>query len=77
MMSTKYGLMVREGKKMNNKYQKERCKNSSMHSALLFTNCIEEMCKITIQCVLTKKQHVGLDNVCITHSWKTRVFAYS
>ena len=41
MMSTNSGLMVCEGKKMNNKYQKERCTNSSIHNPFLVTNCIE------------------------------------
>ena len=54
-MSTNYGLVVREGTKINNKYQKERCTNSSIHNPFIVTNCIEEMRKITILCVLTAK----------------------
>ena len=53
-MSTNSGLIVCEGKKMNNKYQKERCKNSSIHNPFIVTNCIEEMWTITILFVLTK-----------------------
>ena len=47
--------MVCEGKNIYNKYQKERCTNSSIHSPLFVTNCIEEMWKITIVCVLKGK----------------------
>ena len=55
MMSTKYGIMVCEGKKINNKYQKERCTNSSMHNPFLVINCIEEICKTIIICFLMAK----------------------
>ena len=54
-MSTKSELVVRECKKMNIKYQKERCTNSSVYNPFLVTNCIEEMLKITILCFLTEK----------------------
>ena len=54
-MSTNSGLIVCEGKKMNNKYQKERCTNSSIHNPFLVTNCIEEMWTITMLGVLTAK----------------------
>ena len=55
MISTNSGLIVCEGKKMNNKYQKERCKNASIHNPFLVTNCIKEMWTITMLCVLTKE----------------------
>ena len=55
MMSTKYGLVVREGKKMINKYQKEICTNSSIHNPFFITNCIEEMWTTTMIFVLTAK----------------------
>ena len=68
MMSTKYGLMVCEVTKMNNKYQKERCTNYSMHNPFIVTTCVEEIWKIIILCVLTKKyQYVGLENAWITY----------
>ena len=40
-MSTKSGLVICEGKNMNDKYQKERCTNYSQHNPFLVTNCIE------------------------------------
>ena len=55
MMSKKSRIMVCEGKNIYNKYQKERCTNSSIHSPLIVTTCIEEMWTKTIVCVLTKK----------------------
>ena len=54
MMSTNSGLIICEGKKMNNKYQKERCTNSSIHNPFLVTNFIEELWKITMICALTE-----------------------
>ena len=60
-MSKKYGLVVSEGKKMNNKDQKEICTNFSMHNPLLVTNYIEEMWKITMICVLAEKINGLLD----------------
>ena len=33
---------------MNNKYQKERCTNSSIHNPFFVTNCIEEIWTTTM-----------------------------
>ena len=52
MMSTNSGLVVCEGKKMNNKYQKEIYTNSSIHNPFIVTNFIEEMWTITMLCAL-------------------------
>ena len=38
LMSIESWLLVSEGKKMNNKYQKERCTNSSLHNPFRVTN---------------------------------------
>ena len=48
--------MFCEGKKMNNKYQKEIYTNSSIHNPFIVTNCIEEMWTITMLCALTEEQ---------------------
>ena len=53
MMCTNYVLVVREGKKINNKYQKERFTNSSIHNPFIVNNFIEEMWTITMLCALT------------------------
>ena len=55
-MSTNAGLIVCEGKKMNNKYQQEIYTNSSIHNPFLVTNFIAEMWKITMLCALTEEQ---------------------
>ena len=54
-MSTKSGLVVYQGKEMNNKYQKEICKYSIIHNPFLVTNCIEEMWTTIMLCVLMGK----------------------
>ena len=54
-MSTKYGIVVCEGEKMNNKYQKEICTYSSKYNPFLVTNCIEEMWTTIMLCVLMGK----------------------
>ena len=66
-MSTHYGLVVCEGKNMNNKYQKERCRNSSIHIPFFITDCIEEMWTTT---------HLFVDGIMceLPTGWTTRVF---
>ena len=54
-MFTKYGIVFCEGKKINNKYQKEICTHSSKYNPFIVTNFIDEVGKTIILCVLTVK----------------------